>query len=109
MPLPWVESGIAASVLVLGVMIGLALKPPLWAGAGLVMLFALFHGHAHGTELPATALPALYGLGFVIATAILHVIGLGIGQLKRWAVLPRLVRQGGWAIAATGVALFFVL
>jgi hydrogenase/urease accessory protein HupE len=51
----------------------------------------------------------LYGLGFVIATAILHGIGFGIGHLKRWAVLPRLVRQGGWAIAATGVVLFFVL
>ena len=109
MPLPWVESGIAASVLVLGVMIALALKPPLWACTGLVMLFAVFHGHAHGTELPETASPALYGLGFVIATAILHAIGLGIGRLKRWAVLQQLVRQGGWAIAATGVVLFFVL
>ena len=109
MQLPWVESGIAASVLVLGVMIALALKPPPWACTGLVMLFAVFHGHAHGTELPETASPALYGLGFAIATAILHAIGLGIGQLKRWAVLQQLVRQGSSAIAATGVVLFFVL
>jgi urease accessory protein len=68
-------------------------------------LFAVFHGHAHGTELPAAASPALYGLGFVAATAVLHLVGLGIGQVLK---LPRgqlLVRAGGAGIAAAGVVL----
>jgi urease accessory protein len=71
-----------------------------------VALFAVFHGHAHGTELPQAASPALYGLGFVAATAILHLVGLGIGHVMRLPVRVTALRVGGGAIAAAGLALF---
>jgi urease accessory protein len=102
---PGIETGIGASVAVLGLLIALAARPALPIAIALVALFAVFHGHAHGTELPVAASPALYGLGFVAATTVLHLIGLGIGQILQ---LPRgqlLVRAGGAGIAAAGVIL----
>jgi urease accessory protein len=108
-PVPGVETGIAASVAVLGLMIALAARPPLPLAVALVGLFALFHGHAHGTELPEAASPVLYGLGFVLATAILHAIGLGIGYVIRQPLGARAVRVGGAAIALAGVGLFIGL
>jgi urease accessory protein len=105
-PVPGIEAGIAASVLGLGVLIAFQVKPPLALSIALVALFALFHGHAHGTELPQAASPVLYGLGFVVATAILHLIGVGIGLAMR---LPRgmtAIRVAGGAIAAAGIGLF---
>ena len=72
-------------------------------------LFALFHGHAHGTELPQAAAPALYGLGFVVATAILHLIGLGFGFAMRLPKGMTAIRVGGGAIATAGIALFIGL
>jgi urease accessory protein len=102
---PGIETGIGASVAVLGLLIALAARPVLPIAIALVALFAVFHGHAHGTELPVAASPALYGLGFVAATTVLHLIGLGIGQILQ---LPRgqlLVRAGGAGIAAAGVIL----
>ena len=109
MPVPGIEAGIAASVLILGLLIAFQAKPPLAASVVLVALFAVFHGHAHGTELPQAASPVLYGLGFVVATAILHLIGLGIGYVM---LLPKgmlAIRIGGGAIAAAGVMLFIGL
>lgn len=107
--LPGIETGIGASVALLGLLIALAAKPPLPAAIGLVALFAIFHGHAHGTELPAAASPVLYGAGFIAATAVLHLAGLGIGQaLKR----PRgrfAIRAGGAGIAAAGAFLLLAL
>jgi urease accessory protein len=108
-PVPGVETGIAASVAVLGLMIALAARPPLPVAVALVGLFALFHGHAHGTELPEAASPVLYGLGFVLATAILHLIGLAIGYVIRQPLGARAVRVGGAAIALVGVGLFIGL
>ena len=71
MPLPGVEVGIAASVVVLGVMLALAARPPIWVAAVIVGAFAIFHGYAHaGAELPEAANPIAYGLGFVIATGL---------------------------------------
>jgi urease accessory protein len=105
-PVPGIESGIAASVLVLGVLIAFQAKPPLVLSIALVALFAVFHGHAHGTELPQAASPILYGLGFVVATAILHLIGLGIGAAMRLPAGTMALRVGGGAIAAAGIALF---
>jgi urease accessory protein len=105
-PVPGIEAGIAASVLVLGLLIAFQAKPPLAISVALVASFALFHGHAHGTELPQAASPALYGLGFVVATAILHLIGLGIGYVMRLPKGMLAIRIGGGAIAIAGVLLF---
>jgi urease accessory protein len=103
--LPGIETGIAASVALLGLFVALAAKPQLPAAIGLVALFALFHGHAHGAELPAAASPLLYGLGLVAATAALHLIGLGIGQILKLPQGRLAVRAGGAGIAAAGAFL----
>lgn len=80
MDLPMVEPGIAASVLVLGLLVAFAVRMPAVAGAAVVSFFALFHGYAHGSELPAGASALAYGAGFVIATLLLHLGGLGVGR-----------------------------
>ncbi len=108
-PVPGIEAGIAASVLILGLLIAFQAKPPLAASVILVALFAVFHGHAHGTEVPQAASPILYGLGFVVATAILHLIGLGIGYVMRLPKGMLAIRIGGGAIAAAGLTLFIGL
>jgi urease accessory protein len=102
-PLPGVEVGIAASAVVLGAMVALAVKPPLWVAAVIVGAFAIFHGHAHGTELPDAASPVAYSLGFVIATGLLHAAGIGIALVTRWPRGAAVVRACGGAIAAIGV------
>jgi len=106
-PLPGVEIGIALSAMVLGVMVAGALRPPLWVAAVLVGVFAIFHGHAHGTELPQAAGPIAYSLGFVIATGLLHLGGIGLGLLTRWSVGRAAVRAAGALIAGIGV--FFLV
>lgn len=103
--LPAVEMVITASVVVLGLLAALGLRLPLAPAAALVAAFGVFHGHAHGAEMPALADPLAYGLGFAAATALLHAAGLGLGLMlprtgAAWA--PRLA---GAAIAAFGVAL----
>jgi urease accessory protein len=103
LPIPGVEAGIALSALALGAMVALALRPPLWVAAVLVGAFAIFHGHAHGTELPAAASPLAYGVGFVIATGLLHLSGIALGLLSRWPAGLRAVRVGGGAIACAGL------
>jgi urease accessory protein len=106
-PVPFVEPGIAASVLVLGVLIAAAVRLPLPASALLVGLFALFHGYAHGAEMPGSASGLAYGLGFVAATASLHLLGIGLGLLAQRFGSARLVRYAGAAIAACGIYLCF--
>jgi urease accessory protein len=107
MPLPGVETGIALSALALGAMVALALRPPLWVAAILVGAFAIFHGHAHGTELPEAASPLAYGVGFVIATGLLHLSGIALGLLARWPAGLRAVRVGGGLIACAGLFFLF--
>jgi urease accessory protein len=102
-PIPAVETGIAASALALGAMVALALRPPLRVAAVLVGAFAIFHGHAHGTELPHAASPLAYGVGFVVATGLLHLSGIALGTLARWPASLRAVRLGGGAIACAGL------
>jgi urease accessory protein len=102
-PLPGVEMGIALWAVAL---VALALRPPLWVAAVLVGAFAIFHGHAHGTELPEAANPLAYGVGFVIATGLLHLSGIALGLLSRWPVGLGAVRVGGGLIACVG--LFFL-
>jgi urease accessory protein len=102
-PLPGVEMGIALSAVALGAMVALALRPPLWVAAVLVGAFAIFHGHAHGTELPEAANPLAYGVGFVIATGLLHLSGIALGLLSRWPAGLQAVRVGGGLIACVGL------
>jgi urease accessory protein len=108
-PLPGVELGIALSAIVLGLMVVLQGRPPLWVAALIVGAFAIFHGHAHGTELPQAANPLAYSLGFVIATGLLHVGGIAFGRLVAWPVGRVAVRVAGAVIAAVGAGFLFKL
>ena len=103
-PLPAVETGIAASAIVLGAMVALAARPPPWMAAALVGAFAIFHGYAHDRELPDGANAAAFAAGFVIATGLLHLTGIAFGQLARWPPGRLAVRAAGAVIAAVGVA-----
>jgi urease accessory protein len=105
-PLPGVEVGIAASAVILGVLVASEARPPLVLAAVLVAFFAVFHGHAHGTELPAGESGLLYSLGFVVATGCLHAAGIALGLIHRWRS-GRIVLRG--AGAAVGVAGFVFL
>jgi urease accessory protein len=102
-PLPGVEIGIATSAVILGMMVALAAQPPLWVAAVLVGAFAIFHGHAHGAELPADADAVAYSVGFVIATGCLHLAGIGFGLLAQWPAGRMAVRAAGGAIAIGGL------
>ena len=102
-PLPGVEIGIAVSAVVLGLMVALAARPPLWVAGVLVGAFAIFHGHAHGAELPAGADAVAYSAGFVIATGLLHLAGIAFGLLARWPAGRLAVRAAGGAIALAGL------
>jgi urease accessory protein len=102
-PIPAIETGIALSGVVLGIMVLLASKPPLWIAASLVGIFAIFHGHAHGTELPESSSPLTYSMGFVISTGLLHLSGIAFGELVRWPWGIVLVRSTGAVIACVGL------
>jgi urease accessory protein len=103
-PLPAVETGIAASAVVLGIMVALGARPPLWIAAIIVGAFAIFHGHAHGTELPVAADAVSYAVGFVIGTGLLHLAGIALGLTTRWEPGRIVVRATGGAIAVAGLA-----
>lgn len=81
--IPGVESGVSASLLVLGILVTLAIRLPVAAGGVIVAVFALFHGYAHGSELPQTASPWWYASGFILATIALHALGMAAGLLWR--------------------------
>ncbi len=100
--LPAVEVGIALSGVVLGLLVAFAVRAPLWVAALIVGLFAVFHGHAHGTELPAAADPVSYAVGFVIATGLLHLLGIAIGLVwaRPWGTIA--VRGAGVLVALVG-------
>lgn len=102
-PIPGVEIGVAASAIVLGAMIAFAVRPPLSLAGLIVAVFAIFHGYAHGAELPASANAVSYAFGFVVATGLLHAIGILIGAIKRWTWGPALLRVAGALIAIVGV------
>jgi urease accessory protein len=102
---PVVELGIIGSVLVLGGLVALGRALPLVLAAAVVGLFAAFHGVAHGTEMPVAASGLLYGLGFALATTLLHAAGLALGFAAQALQSRPLVRIGGGAIAATGLVL----
>jgi urease accessory protein len=105
--LPGVEIGIAASAILLGTAVLMELRPRLALAAALVGFFAVFHGYAHGTELPAGESGLLYSIGFVVATGCLHGVGITIGAVYQWDWGKRAIRATGAAIALVGV--FFLL
>jgi len=102
-----VEVGIALSVLVLGSCIALSLRAPVWAACVVVGTFAVFHGYAHGRELPSAADPIGYSVGFVLATGLLHVCGIGTGMVNdlRGGIL--VTRMLGAVVAILGVWFFY--
>lgn len=107
-PRPFVEIGVAISVIVLGAIVAFGIKTPVAVTMGVVGLFAIFHGHAHGSEMPMDASAVAYGIGFMLATALLHAIGIGIGFLiglssKRLG--DNVYRVAGSLASIAGVAL----
>ncbi len=103
--LPMVETGILTSVLLLGLLITFAVRLPLWASASVVGFFALFHGFAHGAEMPETATTLLYASGFILATAGLHAIGLGLGVAMKKAPFAPTLRIAGGLVLIGGAIL----
>ena len=101
-PLPMPEVVIALSALVLGAAVAMRLRLPFAAAAIVVAVFAIFHGHAHGAELPSSANPLAYGVGFVVTTGLLHLCGITIGLLTRWPAGERVIQGLGAVIAALG-------
>ena len=100
--LPGTEYGIALSAILLGAAVLLEIRPPLAIAAIVVGLFAIFHGHAHGTELPPGQSALLYSMGFVIATGCLHALGIGIGTVHRWGWGQTLLRVAGGLVVVGG-------
>jgi urease accessory protein len=101
-PIPGIETGIAASALVIGLAVMLAARPPLTVAAVIVAFFAIFHGHAHGTEMPSAANPLSYAAGFVIGTGLLHLCGIAFGLLTGSKAGRVAVRAAGGLIAVAG-------
>jgi len=105
--IPGIETGIALSGIVLGLAVAFAVKPPLWVAGIIVGAFAIFHGHAHGTELPNATSPLVFSVGFVTATGLLHLAGIAFGELARWSWGEKVVRVVGVGIAGIGSAFLF--
>ena len=101
-PVPGIEYGIAASAIIVGAAVAFELRPALAIAALVVGSFAIFHGHAHGTELPHGESAFLYSMGFVIATGCLHAIGIGIGTVHNRPWGRKLLRAAGTGVAAGG-------
>ncbi len=101
--IPYIETGIALSGVVIGLAVAFAIRPPIWIAAIIVGAFAIFHGHAHGTELPNSANPLIFSIGFVTGTGLLHLTGILIGELTRWPWGKMLVRASGAVIALIGL------
>jgi urease accessory protein len=102
-PLRETEYGIAASAILLGAAVLFEVRPPHAIAAVLVAFFAIFHGHAHGTELPPGESGLLYSIGFVIATGCLHGVGIGIGVVHRWIWGQRILRFAGAFVMLAGI------
>ncbi|MFD1330943.1 HupE/UreJ family protein [Methylopila musalis] len=105
---PFVELGIGLSVLALGLVLAFGIGLSSVAAAAMVGFFAIFHGHAHGAEMPGAANALSYGLGFLLATGLLHLAGVGLGRAARGlapTVRPTLFRLAGGAFAIAGAAI----
>jgi urease accessory protein len=106
--LPGVEIGIALSGIFLGLAVLAEWRPPLWAAALVVGMFAIFHGHAHGTELPPGASGMLYSIGFVMATGLLHAAGITAGLVHRWNWGRWALRFSGGVVALAGARFLWI-
>jgi len=104
--LPFAEEGIMLSLLVFGILIAVAARFPLAASMAIVGLFAFFHGHSHGTEMPVSAIGFAYGTGFALATAALHATGIAMGWLAEKRARRPVIRFAGAAIAVAGICLW---
>jgi urease accessory protein len=107
-PMPPVEIGIAVSVLVLGAMIAGAVRAPVWLASLIVAVFAIFHGYAHGKELPSAADPVGYSAGFVLATGMLHVVGIGLGLINNRPGGAIVTRSMGGMVMVAGAWFLWV-
>ncbi|WP_341897879.1 HupE/UreJ family protein [Ferrovibrio terrae] len=103
--LPGVEAGIALSVLILGLLVAFAVRPPLVAGMAVTALFALLHGHAHATEIGDASQALTYAGGMLLATAGLHGLGIAGAHLAQRLSLPLLTRSAGAAVALVGLVI----
>jgi len=102
-PLPGTEIGIALSGILLGAVVLLEWRPRLYWAAALVGVFGLYHGHAHGAELPPGQDALLYSLGFILATGFLHITGIAIGLIHRWKWGENMLRVAGAGVCACGI------
>ncbi len=107
--IPLVETGIALSAIILGFVIIMEVRPKLQIAALIVGIFALCHGYAHGVELPSAASPVTYAIGFVLATGLLHLSGIALGETLRWSVGRVALRIVGGIIMLIGVGFLFGL
>jgi urease accessory protein len=107
--IPYVETGIALSGIVIGLAVLFMIRPPIWIAAIVVGVFAIFHGYAHGTELPKSANPLVFSIGFVTGTGLLHLTGIAIGELTRWTWGTMVVRASGAVIALVGLGFLLEL
>ena len=105
-PVPFVEPGILASVVALGLLVALAADLPVWLGAAVVGVFALLHGHAHGAEVAENVGGIEFMAGFALATAVLHLTGIGLALTLQRAYLRPLIRAAGVACVLIGAGLY---
>jgi len=105
-PVPFVEPGILATVVALGLLVALAVDLPLWAGAAIIGVFAVFHGHAHGSEVAENVGGAEYMAGFALATASLHALGIAFALLMKRVHARALIRVAGAACVLVGAGLY---
>lgn len=103
---PFTEEGIMLSLLVFGILIAVAARFPLAASMAIVGLFAFFHGHSHGTEMPVNTVGFAYGAGFALGTAALHATGIAMGLLAEKLAKQPVIRFAGAAIAVAGICLW---
>lgn len=101
--LPGVEVGIAVSAVALGMVVAMEVRPRMTVAAVIVGMFAIFHGYAHGAELPPGQSGVTYSIGFVISTGLLHATGITIGLIHRWRTGAKVLRAAGAGIALAGV------
>jgi len=101
--LPGIEIGIALSAIALGIAVFREVQLQLWLAAIMVGFFAIFHGYAHGAELPPGGNGLLYSIGFVVTTGLLHATGIAIGVIHRWSAGRMALRAAGGGVALAGV------
>jgi urease accessory protein len=102
---PFIEPGILASVVALGLLVALAIDVPVWFGAAIIAVFAVFHGHAHGSEVAENVGGIEYMAGFAVATATLHMTGIGFAQLMARAHMRPAIRIAGALCVVLGAGM----